>query len=85
MLEGFANAGRIPELRRRLLFTFGMLAVYRMVVAIPTPGIDGKALAAFFEQMRDSMLGLVRDRLISGSLRLDRLAFNPARRAPNGF
>ncbi len=59
MLEGFSNAGRIPELRRRLLFTFGMLAVYRAVVAIPTPGIDGKALSAFFDQMRDSVLGLV--------------------------
>lgn len=59
MLEGFSNAGRIPELRRRLLFTFGMLAVYRIVVAIPTPGIDGKALGEFFDQMRDSVLGLV--------------------------
>jgi preprotein translocase subunit SecY len=59
VLEGFSNAGRIPELRRRLLFTFGMLAVYRMVVAIPTPGIDGKALAEFFDQIRDSVLGLV--------------------------
>ena len=46
MLEGFQNAGRIPELRRRLLFTFAMLAVYRVTVAIPTPGIDGKALAS---------------------------------------
>jgi preprotein translocase subunit SecY len=59
VLEGFANAGRIPELRRRLLFTFGMLAVYRAVVAIPTPGIDGKALAEYFDQVRDSMLGMV--------------------------
>jgi preprotein translocase subunit SecY len=59
VLEGFQNASRIPELRRRLLFTFGMLAVYRIGVAIPTPGIDGKALAAFFDQVRDSVLGLV--------------------------
>ena len=59
MLEGFVNAGRVPELRRRLLFTFGMLAVYRAVVAIPTPGIDGKALAEYFDQVRDSMLGMV--------------------------
>ena len=64
MLEGFSNAGRIPELRRRLLFTFGMLAVYRAVVVIPTPGIDGKALAEFFDQMRDSVLGFVN--LLSG-------------------
>src|SRR5262249_35248218 len=36
-----------------------MLAVYRVVVAIPTPGIDGKALSEFFDQVRDSVLGLV--------------------------
>jgi len=59
VLEGFQNAGRIPELRRRLLFTLAMLAVYRTVVAIPTPGIDGRALAEFFEQVKDSVLGLV--------------------------
>jgi preprotein translocase subunit SecY len=53
VLEGFANAGRIPELRRRLLFTFAMLAVYRAVVVIPTPGIDGNALGEFFAQMQD--------------------------------
>ncbi len=64
MLEGFQNAGRIPELRRRLLFSFAMLAVYRVGVAIPTPGIDGKALAEFFEQVRNSVLGFVN--LMSG-------------------
>jgi preprotein translocase subunit SecY len=36
-----------------------MLAVYRIGVAVPTPGIDGKALAAFFEQARNTMFGLV--------------------------
>ncbi|MBI3783058.1 MAG: preprotein translocase subunit SecY [Deltaproteobacteria bacterium] len=59
MLEGFQNAGRIPELRRRLLFTFAMLAVYRVGVAVPTPGIDGKALADFFDQARNTMFGMV--------------------------
>jgi preprotein translocase subunit SecY len=59
VLEGFQNASRIPELRKRLLFTFAMLAVYRVGVAIPTPGIDGKALAAFFESVQNSVLGLV--------------------------
>jgi len=42
-----------------VLFTLAMLAVYRVGVAIPTPGIDGQALAAFFEQARNTMLGLV--------------------------
>ena len=59
MVEGFQNASKIPELRRRVLFTFAMLAVYRIGVAVPTPGIDGKALAAFFEQARNTMFGLV--------------------------
>src|SRR5215475_10119287 len=59
MLSGFQNATRVPELRRRVLFTLAMLAVYRVGVAIPTPVIDGQALAAFFEQARNTMLGLV--------------------------
>ncbi|MGH7772810.1 MAG: preprotein translocase subunit SecY [Candidatus Binatia bacterium] len=58
MLEGFQNAGKIPELRRRLLFTLAMLAVYRIGVAIPTPGIDRKALADFFAQVKDTIFGL---------------------------
>jgi preprotein translocase subunit SecY len=59
VVEGFQNASRIPELRRRLLFTFAMLAVYRVGVAISTPGIDGKALAEFFQAARNNMFGLV--------------------------
>jgi preprotein translocase subunit SecY len=59
VIDGFQNATRVPELRRRVLFTLAMLAVYRVGVAIPTPGIDGQALAAFFEQARNTMLGLV--------------------------
>jgi preprotein translocase subunit SecY len=59
VIGGFQNATRVPELRRRLLFTVAMLAVYRVGVAIPTPGIDGQALAAFFEQAKNTMLGLV--------------------------
>ena len=43
MLEGFANAPKIPELRKRLLFTAAAIAVYRLGVAIPTPGIDTQA------------------------------------------
>ena len=42
-----------------MLFTLAMLAIYRVGVAIPTPGIDGQALAAFFEQAKNTMLGLV--------------------------
>ncbi len=58
MLEGFQNATKIPELRRRLLFSLAMLIVYRAGVAIPTPGIDKQALAAFFEQFQGTIFGL---------------------------
>ncbi len=59
MLEGFQNSARIPELRRRIFFTFGMLAVYRVGVAIPTPGIDNVALKRFFEEAANNFFGLV--------------------------
>ena len=48
MAGGFRSAANIPELRRRIFFTLAMLAVYRIGVQIPTPGINGQALAAFF-------------------------------------
>ena len=59
MLSGFQNVSRIPELRRRVLFTLGMLAVYRLGVHVPTPGIDRQAMAAFFEQQKDNLLGFL--------------------------
>ncbi len=59
MFEGFQNAPRIPELRRRLLFTFLMLGVYRVGVAIPTPGIDAAALERFFREAANNVFGLV--------------------------
>ena len=59
MLDGFSNASRIPELRRRLVFTAAMLAVFRLGVAVPTPGIDGQALASLFEQTSGTLFGWV--------------------------
>jgi preprotein translocase subunit SecY len=59
VLEGFSNAPRIPELRRRLGFTAVALVIYRLGVAIPTPGIDSQALAQFFDQVRNDVVGLV--------------------------
>ncbi|MEO5348159.1 MAG: preprotein translocase subunit SecY [Magnetococcus sp. YQC-3] len=55
---GLANLGRIPELRSRLLFTLGMLIVYRIGAHVPTPGIDPHALAAFFAQQQGTLLGM---------------------------
>jgi preprotein translocase subunit SecY len=59
VLEGFSNAPRIPELRKRLLFTAGALVVYRLGVWIPTPGIDTQALQDFFQQASNNIVGLV--------------------------
>jgi len=59
MLSGFQNASKIPELRRRVLFTLAMLAVYRLDVHVPTPGIDRHAMAAFFEQQKGTLFGFL--------------------------
>ncbi|MBF0625037.1 MAG: preprotein translocase subunit SecY [Magnetococcales bacterium] len=55
---GIANLGKIPELRKRILFTLGMLIVYRIGAHVPTPGIDPNALAAFFAQQQGTLLGM---------------------------
>jgi preprotein translocase subunit SecY len=59
MMEGFSGASRIPELRRRLLYTAMMLAIYRVGVAVPTPGIDGQALSSFFDAARSTLFGWI--------------------------
>ncbi len=58
MIGGFRNTANIPELRRRLIFTFLMLAVYRVGVQIPTPGINGEALSAFFAKNASTLFGM---------------------------
>ena len=58
MIESFQNVFRIPELRRRVLFTLSLLAVYRIGGQIPTPGIDDEVLGAFFSQMGGTIFGL---------------------------
>ena len=59
MLEGLGGVSKIPELQRRILFTLLLLAVYRIGVYIPTPGIDNVALLAYFEHARGSLFGLM--------------------------
>lgn len=68
MLEKFANIFRIPDLRRRVLFTLAMLFVYRLGGHIPTPGVNANALEAFFNSQSGSSLGLV-DLFSGGNLR----------------
>jgi preprotein translocase subunit SecY len=58
LIGGVQNIGRVPELQRRILFTFGMLAVYRLGAHIVTPGIDPEVIRAFFEQMGGTVFGL---------------------------
>ncbi len=59
MIESFRNVFAIPDLRKRLLFTLGLLAVYRVGSHIPTPGIDAQALLEFMQQAQGSFLGFV--------------------------
>src|SRR5712671_1049906 len=59
MFEKLANIFRVPDLRKRVLFTLALLAVYRLGSHIPTPGIDAAALSRIFEQLRGGPLGLV--------------------------
>ena len=59
MIESFRNILAIPDLRKRLLFTFGLLAVYRIGCNIPTPGIDPQALVEFMQAMQGTLLGFV--------------------------
>jgi preprotein translocase subunit SecY len=58
VIGAIQSIGRIPELRQRILFTFGMLAVYRVGCAIVTPGINTQVIKSFFEQMAGTVFGL---------------------------
>ena len=68
MLEKFLNIFRIPDLRKRVLFTLGILAVYRLGSHIPTPGVNGHLLEQLFNQQSGSALGLM-DLFDGGNLR----------------
>src|ERR1017187_7243034 len=67
-LDKFLNIFRIPDLRKRVLFTFGILAVYRLGSHIPTPGVNGHLLEQLFNQQSGSALGLM-DLFGGGNLR----------------
>jgi preprotein translocase subunit SecY len=57
MIESLRAIAAIPELRNRVLFTLGMLAVFRLGSHIPTPGVNTEALRVFAEQAKDTMFG----------------------------
>ncbi len=58
MVESVKNLFAVPELRNRILFTLGLLGVYRIGNHIPTPGVNAEALAILAEQARNTMFGL---------------------------
>jgi preprotein translocase subunit SecY len=68
MLEKFLNIFRIPDLRKRVLFTLGILAVYRLGAWIPTPGVNTNQLELMLSQQTGSMFGLM-DLFSGGTLR----------------
>ena len=57
-LAGFANIGKVPELRKRVLFTLGMLAVYRIGVFVTIPGVDRNVMQAVVSKQGGGLLGL---------------------------
>ncbi len=59
MIDSFRNIFAIPDLRRRVIFTFALLAVYRIGCIIPTPGIDPQGLIEFMESQKGTILGFV--------------------------
>lgn len=66
MIDSFRDAFRLPDLKRRILFTMAVLFVYRLGAHIPTPGIDAEAMAKLFEQ--GGVLGFL-DMFAGGALR----------------
>jgi preprotein translocase subunit SecY len=67
MIESFKNIFAVPELRKRVLFTLALLAVYRVGNHIPTPGVNTAALALLAEQTKNTMFGLY-DMFTGGNL-----------------
>lgn len=63
MLEAVVNAFRIPDLRRKILFTLGMLVIFRFIASVPVPGVDRDALADYIDG--NQLLGVLN--LFSGS------------------
>jgi preprotein translocase subunit SecY len=59
LFSWLANAWRVPELRRRVIFTFSILALYRLGSWIPAPGVDSETIQQYFEGRGGTILGLL--------------------------
>ncbi|HON12159.1 MAG TPA: preprotein translocase subunit SecY [Chitinispirillaceae bacterium] len=68
MLETFKNIFRIPELKKRILFTLFIVFIYRVGGHVPTPGIDPRVLSDFLAQSQNSLFGLY-DMFVGGAFK----------------
>ncbi|MBI2885821.1 MAG: preprotein translocase subunit SecY [Chloroflexi bacterium] len=66
MLEAILNAWRLPDLRQKLLYTFGLLVVFRFVAHVPVPGVDVASLNRLFQS--NQLLGML-DLFSGGAMR----------------
>jgi preprotein translocase subunit SecY len=58
MTSSFANIGKVPELRQRILFSLGMLAIYRLGIFITVPGVDRSLMQKVIEQQSGTLFGM---------------------------
>ena len=65
LIQAAYNAFRLPDIRRKLIFTLGLLTVFRFAAHIPVPGVDRQALRELFQQQQ--FLGLL-DMFSGGAL-----------------
>ncbi len=68
MLKSLFNVFKVPELKKKVLFTIGILVVYRLGSHIPTPGINTTALGEFFSTQGNTIFGMI-DLFVGGNLR----------------
>jgi len=59
LFQVFQNIFKIPELKKRILITLGILAVYRLGAHVPTPGVNAQVLTELFERAQGTVLGMV--------------------------
>lgn len=67
MITAFKDTLKVPDLKRKILIVIALLTVYRFGCYIPVPGINGKALASFFERMPGTLFGIA-DLFAGGAL-----------------
>jgi preprotein translocase subunit SecY len=67
MMQGVGNIFKIPDLRKKILFTLLMVVVYRLGTHIPTPGLNPQAVGVLLGQMRGTVFGLY-DLFVGGAL-----------------